>query len=1368
MNPISVGGCPGAVNYSGGDVWFSVVVPPTGYIGINTTEGGVCAGGMAFYTAPNCATGPYQYIGAGAGICSIDGLNGPNTPTGFVFNPANYGLTPGQTVYIRYWERNNNENGNFTICAYNPAVPVGDDPCNAVLLTAADPCVPVEYNTENVQPTPSSITLGPAAPPTPSCGNPLAPSPGTNLRDMWFRVVVPPTGAMTVTTVAGTLTDMAMAWYRLTSGVACGTGTLTQIPGVGCADNQSAANRMPRINSSTAGIALTPGETIYVRVWNRPVAEYTYYGSFSICVTPNNPPPNDNPCGAIALEASGDCVMSPATNENATNTLTPFAPGASTVAVPSCGAPANGDVWFTVDVPGDLIAPYGLNFAADDMGATPALDFAMAIYRDVSPLGCGSQLDLVQVPGACAIAGTGPNPLMPTLLVPVTALTPGERLYIRVWRQTVNQGPFSICVRRTDPLSCQGTVYDTGGPTGQYQNNENIVQQYCPAKVGDVVTLTFSQFNVEAGWDFMRIYNGDDIGDPLIGTWTGGLSPGTVTATLAGNPTGCLTIRFTSDGIITGAGYTFKVTCGPPGPPPPTPIGDCGLTIYDPGGATGNYPNNLGVQAVSVAPYTSPTYCPNTPGDVLTMTFNTFDVETFFDAMYIYNDDVVNHSALINSGNGPQGTWSGPYNPPPPPNGGFWGNGLPGPIVSSITAGNPNGCLTLQLYTDGIVVGTGWSATITCGPPPPPDPPPVGQCGLVFFDPGGANAPYSDNQTSTQTYCAPAGQIMSVNFTQFDLENNWDKLYVFDGPNTASTMISSGNGVGFGPAPFGPGAYWGTSLPGPFTSSTPGGCLTFYFVSDASVVRAGWRARTSCTPQAPNDNPCTPVGATLLTVAPTCNLTSSSNLGATITSGAPPPGCGNFNGKDVWFRFVAPPSGRVYIDSKAGTLTDGAMALYAATTCAGPFTLIECDDDDGENLMPAIDRMCNPLTPGATYWIRFYGYGGAQGTFELCVVGGNGNTSLQSDCTGSFTLCSNTTFTNSSYGSGCNSDLASGNWGCLSGGERQGAWFAFRTQGAGTLGMQITPASPGDIDWAVWGPFPTTGVPNPVATSCVLSSAPVRCSFASQFNTTTAGGANPTAATGMGRLTFGGAGNFANPTPVTLGVHSESADGWVPGINVAANQVYLLFVDDHHLGGESYTVSWNATPTTVMDCFLLPVVDLDLQAKPAMSTVDLVWSTTSETNSSHFIVERSGNGVDFTPIGAVEAMGTTFAPTEYLLVDEAPLMGINYYRLQQVDLDGGAAPSNVVTALFKGDAVRVMVVPNPARNDADVVLSSAYEGKLSVRIVDGSGRTVTTLQTSEGVQRFAIPVEKMEAGSYTVHLYTENGATYGRTRFVKQ
>lgn len=513
-----------------------------------------------------------------------------------------------------------------------------------------------------------------------------------------------------------------------------------------------------------------------------------------------------------------------------------------------------------------------------------------------------------------------------------------------------------------------------------------------------------------------------------------------------------------------------------------------------------------------------------------------------------------------------------------------------------------------------------------------------------------------------------------------------------------------------------------------------------------------------------NDNPCaTPplvTGATLLTPNTTCSLTNSTNLNAAGTTGIPAPGCGNYQGGDVWFRFTAPPSGRVYIDTKSGTLIDAAMALYSAAACGGPFTLVECDDDDGEGLMPAIDRMCNPLTPGATYWLRVWGYNDRRGTFDLCIVEGGNQTTLQNDCGGAFSLCGVTPFNGIAYGNGCGPDLSSTNWGCLAG-ERQGSWYAFRTNDAGNLSLTITPSTPSDIDWAIWTGT-LVGAPNPVGASCMPGGAPIRCSFASLTNTMTVGGANPTAATGMGKATFAGAAAF------NTGSETDATDGWVPGLTVTANQMYLLFIDDHHLEGNAYNVTWTESPAAVIGCQILPVTDLVLQAQPGAGVVDLSWTTSSERNSSHFIIERSTDGAHFQAIGQADAVGYSMNTTLYQSVDRDPKLGLNYYRLQQVDEDGTSTLSNVVSVLFQPRTTTIMVVPNPARHSAELLLSEAYDGDLHVRITDGSGRTVGSFLAPAGMQRMDLPIAHLEAGSYTVQLITPKDGSFARTRFVKQ
>src|SRR6185437_14156025 len=58
-----------------------------------------------------------------------------------------------------------------------------------------------------------------------------------------------------------------------------------------------------------------------------------------------------------------------------------------------------------------------------------------------------------------------------------------------------------------------------------------------------------------------------------------------------------------------------------------------------------------------------------------------------------------------------------------------------------------------------------------------------------FYDSGGSGANYNDNESFTQTITAPAGQCLSVVFTSFSTENNYDYLFVYDGTSTASTLM---------------------------------------------------------------------------------------------------------------------------------------------------------------------------------------------------------------------------------------------------------------------------------------------------------------------------------------------------------------------------------------------------------------------------------------------------------------------------------------------------------------------------------------------------------------------------------------------------
>ena len=371
---------PGCAGYSGGDVWFTVVVPAAGAVTVETATGVITDGGMAIYSG-TCGA---------LTLIECDDDDGPGAMPLITLS----GQTPGATLFVRVWEFGNNNNGTFSICAHEPPPPpANDDPCSAIALPVNATCV-------NTNATNESAT-GSVGVPAPGCGNYLG-------GDVWFSVVVPGSGSITVEVSAGVMTDGAMAIYSGT----CGALALIQC------DDFGGVGAMPALTLT----GQTPGATLFVRVWE---SGNNNNGTFSICaILPPPPPSNDDPCSAISLAVNASCINTGATNESATSTAGVPAPG--------CGNYLGGDVWFTAVVPasGNITV---------EVSAGVMTDGAMAIYSGT----CGA-LTLIQCDD---FGGAG---AMPALTL--TGQTPASTLFIRVWESgNNNNGTFNICAHEPPP-----------------------------------------------------------------------------------------------------------------------------------------------------------------------------------------------------------------------------------------------------------------------------------------------------------------------------------------------------------------------------------------------------------------------------------------------------------------------------------------------------------------------------------------------------------------------------------------------------------------------------------------------------------------------------------------------------------------------------------------------------------------------------------------------------------------------------------------------------------------------------------------------------------------------------------------------------
>ncbi|MBN2681820.1 MAG: choice-of-anchor L domain-containing protein [Bacteroidales bacterium] len=236
-------------SFAGGDVWFSAVVPASGRLTVSITAAGMIEGDIAIYSGPNCNTLTQVRCMASSWAVPMPSIN---IVTGD-------GLA-GQTVWIRVWEPNNDNQGTFNICAFEtPPPPANNEPCGGIPIPVNVDCNFSTYSTMSA--TGSTI-------PNPSCAWSYAGG------DVWFTAVVPASGRLAVQLGAAMMTDAGIAIY---SGPDC--TTLTEL----------------RCQESTWGMPTTTyvfeldglaGQTVWIRVWE---PDNDNQGTFNICAFEPDP-----------------------------------------------------------------------------------------------------------------------------------------------------------------------------------------------------------------------------------------------------------------------------------------------------------------------------------------------------------------------------------------------------------------------------------------------------------------------------------------------------------------------------------------------------------------------------------------------------------------------------------------------------------------------------------------------------------------------------------------------------------------------------------------------------------------------------------------------------------------------------------------------------------------------------------------------------------------------------------------------------------------------------------------------------------------------------------------------------------------------
>ena len=154
----------------------------------------------------------------------------------------------------------------------------------------------------------------------------------------------------------------------------------------------------------------------------------------------------------------------------------------------------------------------------------------------------------------------------------------------------------------------------------------------------------------------------------------------------------------------------------------------------------------------------------------------------------------------------------------------------------------------------------------------------------------------------------------------------------------------------------------------------------------------------------------------------------------------------------------------------------------------------------------------------------------------------------------------------------------------------------------------------------------------------------------------------------------------------------------------------------------------------------------------------LSWNTSQELNSNYFSIEHSSNGINFTKIGEVKAVGNSSVAQTYQFRDIHPVKGTNYYRLHMVDLNNTGKYSEVKSVKNTG-SVNFTIYPNPVKNTIQVNMDADKTEMADVSITDLNGRKVYGHQFSvrQGNNNFPVEVHNFPKGTYYLKVQLSNG-----------
>lgn len=207
-----------------------------------------------------------------------------------------------------------------------------------------------------------------------------------------------------------------------------------------------------------------------------------------------------------------------------------------------------------------------------------------------------------------------------------------------------------------------------------------------------------------------------------------------------------------------------------------------------------------------------------------------------------------------------------------------------------------------------------------------------------------------------------------------------------------------------------------------------------------------------------------------------------------------------------------------------------------------------------------------------------------------------------------------------------------------------------------------------------------------------------------------------------------------------------------------------LYATGNSVNGDGIPTSldrWNFSPNFAVQVMqVVPVELTSLTAKAVSRDVVLEWATASETNNSHFIIEKK-NGYSWSVIGKIDGKGTTTSRSEYRFADLNAATGVNIYRLKQVDHSGAFEYSFEVEADVTAPAGYELAqnYPNPFNPSTVIRYALPVAGSVTITVYNSLGEAVKTLVNASkeaGQHEVSFDASDIPSGFYFYRLQSGN------------